>query len=141
MVAGANIAGAPTRAVAAATARGVWHSFDDNDVRVPVHGVVGRPVEPGRPVALVLASHDRVTAVDGAPLGTVWAGVVALDMGARQDRGERVLDVQRVPAGLGPLVPVGGRAPAPLMGVLAADVDTAANDLAARVLGAGSGGA
>jgi hypothetical protein len=28
----------------------------------------------------MLASHDRVTAVNGAQLGTVWAGVVALDM-------------------------------------------------------------
>jgi hypothetical protein len=82
--------------------QGVWHSFDDNDVRVPVHGVVGWPIEPGRPIGLVLASHDRVTSVDGAQLGTVWAGVVALDMGARQDRGERVLCVERVLAALDP---------------------------------------
>ena len=116
--------------------QGVWHSFDDNDVRVPVHGVVGWPVELGRPIGLVLASHDRVTSVDGAQLGTVWAGVVALDMGARQDRGERVLGVERALAALGPLVPVGGRAPVTLMGVLGADVHTAANDLAAGVLGA-----
>jgi hypothetical protein len=97
--------------------QGVWHSFDDNDVHVPAHGVVGWPVEPGRPVGPVLAGHDRVTAVDGAQVGTVWAGVVALDMGAAWTEVKRVLGVERVLAALGPLVPVGGRAPIPLMGL------------------------